>query len=117
MGNYERTWYFSSSQPRIGSPAEMSSLPNPALEQEKAGNTTRAQTCIHHALLLRKCSELEVRQRALFFKGMSDNKSGTFLEVFANIKEAYANIQKVAKGPNPPNRNPEPHLQPRIETY
>jgi hypothetical protein len=103
MGDYAGLWRFLSANPQIVSPSEINNLTNQAMAEEKAGRAQRAQKCIHHAILLRRC--LEGEREKLFFERMSDNESDTFRDVFRVIQTAYANIQVAARG-SPPTQDP-----------
>jgi hypothetical protein len=111
MGDYERLGRFVSENPEIVSETEISSLTNQALAEERARRSTTAQTCIHHAVLLKMCRSLEIKRRGPFFKRMSDNDSDTFLDVFADIKRAYANLQAATSGTTMSVRSADPPSQ------
>jgi Cdc37 Hsp90 binding domain len=111
MGGYERLGRFISENPEIVSQTEISSLTNQALAEERAGRKKTAQTCIHHAILLKMCRSLEIKRRGPFFKRMSDNDSDTFLDVFADIKTAYANLQAAVSGATMSVHNADPPSQ------
>jgi hypothetical protein len=105
-GDYERIWQFVSKNPAIVSQAKISNLMDQALKDHRAGNFTRAQICIHHAILLKKSNELGIVQSELFFKRMSDTKSDTFLEVSLDIQRAYFGISQRALPAQSPQLSP-----------
>lgn len=103
MGDYAGLWQFLSANPQIVSPSEISNLTNQAMAEEKAGRAQRAQKCIHHAILLKRCLEGEMKW--LFFERMSDKESDTFQGVFRDIQTAYTNIRVAAGGGSPPSQD------------
>ncbi len=97
MGVYDKLSRFISDNPDIVSPGDIDDLMAQALEEEKAGHITMSQTCIHQALLLRKCKDLEPKRRRAFFMKMTDRNGDTVKAVVQDMRKVYAKVQKAAQ--------------------
>src|SRR5271155_4979538 len=88
MGQYSRLASFVIDHGEIVSRTEIDNLIAEASRQKRLGKN--AQTLVHHALILRRCKELDTKSRQQFFKNLA-NRKGDTLQVFVDdVKKVYA---------------------------
>ena len=103
MGEYSKLASFVIDHGEIVSRIEIDNLIAEARKQKSLGKN--AQKLVHHALILRRCKELDTKGRAQLFKNL-DNRTGDTLQVFIDdVKKVYATMS----GPTEP-----PGSQPQI---
>src|SRR2546421_2445803 len=103
MGQYSKLASFVIDHSEIVSQTEIDNLIAEASRQKRLGKNT--QTLVHHALILRRCKELDTKGREQFFKNLANRNSDT-LQVFVDgVKTVYATM----RGPTEP-----PAQQPQI---
>jgi hypothetical protein len=96
LGNYLESSRFIWDNPAILAKSEIDALIAEASAAEKAGQSTRAQICIHQALLLRKCKEVGSNNIDSFFRDLTA-KDGRTKDAFVNdVKKVYNSIQQQA---------------------
>lgn len=77
-----------------------------ALAVEKAGQQIRSQTCVHQALLLRRCAEVGPDNFGPFFRNLTARDSKTRESFLKDVKKVYLAIQERAA--RAPLQNQEP---------
>jgi Cdc37 Hsp90 binding domain len=96
LGNYLECSYFITDNPDILAKSEIDALVAEAAAAERAGESTRAQTYIHQALLLRRCNKVGPNNVGSFFRDL-DAKDRRTKESFVNdVKKVYSSIQQQA---------------------
>jgi hypothetical protein len=101
MGSYARLYSFLVDHSEILSHTEIDSLISEARAQERIGDLVYSQTLVHHALLLRRCRELDPKDFARFFKQLDNihsNERRTFVE---RAKKVYEMIRAQARTEEP----------------
>lgn len=93
MGSYTFLHSFLVDHPEILSYTEIDSLIAEARGQERIGNRGYSQTLVHHALLLRRCREMDPKDYPHFFKQLGDTRSDMRHNFINGVKEVYATIQ------------------------
>jgi hypothetical protein len=95
MGQYSKLASFVINHGEIVSRTEIDNLIAEARTQKSLGKN--AQKLVHHALILRRCKELDTKGRERFFKNL-DNKNGDTLQVFVDdVKKVYATMSGPAE--------------------
>ena len=95
MGQYSKLASFVIKHGEIVSRTEIDNLIAEARTQKSLGKN--AQKLVHHALILRRCKELDTKGRERFFKNL-DNKNGDTLQVFVDdVKKVYATMSGPAE--------------------
>lgn len=90
MGQYSKLASFVIDHGEIVSWTEIDNLITEARRQKRLGKN--AQTLVHHALILRRCKELDTKSREQFFKSLA-NRNGNTLQVFVDgVKTVYATM-------------------------
>jgi hypothetical protein len=90
MGQYSKLASFVIDHGEIVSQTEIDDLIAEASRQKRLGKN--AQTLVHHALILRRCKELDTKSRERFFKNL-DNRNGDTRQVFVDgVKTVYATM-------------------------
>ena len=96
LGRYSETARFISENPKLVARSEIDALVAEASIAEKAGQSTMAQTCIHQALLLRKCQNLGLRGFDEFIWELQ--RDSKVKEAFVgDVKAVYSSIQEKAR--------------------
>lgn len=103
MGNYPNTIQFISENPALRSRREIESLNSEALITQQAGQNTRAQTCVHHALLLKKWVDPGHKDVAIdtFRKRMIAKDPQTIDGFIRDVKKVYSTVQTQATNATP----------------
>jgi hypothetical protein len=97
MGQYSKLASFVIDHGEIVSRTEIDSLIAEARRQKSLGKNS--QKLVHHALILRRCRELDTKGRARLFKNL-DNGTGDTLQVFIDdVKKVYATMSGPAESP------------------
>jgi Cdc37 Hsp90 binding domain len=95
MGQYSKLASFVINHAEIVSRIEIDNLIAEARTQKSLGKN--AQKLVHHALILRRCKELDTKGRERFFKNL-DNKNGDTLQAFVDdVKKVYATMSGPAE--------------------
>lgn len=94
LGNYLECSHFIANNPKILAQNEIEALMAEALIAERAGQSTKAQICIHQALLLRKCNEVGLKNNSSFFRELNAKDSRTRESFVMDVKKVYDSIQK-----------------------
>ena len=98
LGSYPESADFIADNQSILQESEIDALIAEASIAEKAGQSTRAQTCIHQALLLRECEKVGASNVSSFFRKLTA-KDGRAKEAFVkDVKKVYVAIQEQVKG-------------------
>lgn len=79
---------------------EIDALITEALVAEQAGQSAKAQTYIHQALLLRKCNEVGRHNISSFFRNLNAKDGGTKESFVKDVEKVYTSIQDL--GPKTP---------------
>jgi hypothetical protein len=106
LGNYTASFEFISDHPSIVAKGEIDALITEALAAERAGQSAKAQTYIHQALLLRKCNEVGTHNISSFFRNLNAKDGGTKESFVCDVKMAYTSIQDL--GPRTPQQRRGP---------
>lgn len=93
LGSYPKTIPFINENPGLIRKTEVQSLTSEAWREQQAGHTTRAQTCVHHALLLRKYLELDESKLGTFCVRMIAGDRETVDTFIHEVKTEYAKVQ------------------------
>ena len=96
LAKYPESKDFISDNPSILTPNEVDSLMAEALAVEKAGQQIRSQTCVHQALLLRRCAEIGLDNFGPFFRNLTTKDSKTRESFLKDVKKVYLSIQERA---------------------
>jgi hypothetical protein len=100
LGNYLESFDFISKNSGIVAQSHIDALVSEALAATKAGQSTRSQTCIHQALLLRHCKAVGPNNISTFFRNLIAGDVKTKENLLNNVKKVYGTIQeKAAKAP------------------
>jgi hypothetical protein len=100
LGKYLESKDFIFHNPSIVAQNEIDALIAEALTAEKAGQSTRSQTCVHQALLLRECKEVGLDNISLFFRSLTARDGKTKESFVKDVKKVYLSIQgQAAKAP------------------
>jgi len=94
LGNDSESARFISKNPGILTKREIDALMAEASIAEKAGQSTRAQTCIYQALLLRECIKLSPDAINSFFGKLTAKDSRIKDAVVKDAKKVYITIQE-----------------------
>ena len=105
VGNYSKLLLFILENKEIVSQSEIDSLISSAREEQRLGHESNAQIFVHHALLLRRCKELDDKERKILFKRLDDKNSETRREFLSFVRTAHASI----KGPSQIPQNTDTH--------
>jgi Cdc37 Hsp90 binding domain len=97
MGNYSKLLLFILENKAIVSQGEIDSLISSAREEQRLGHEINAQTFVHHALLLRKCKELDDKERMILFKRLDDINSETRRDFVSSIRTVHTHIKGSAR--------------------
>jgi hypothetical protein len=109
QGNYTKSFEFISDHPSIVAKSEIDALITEALAAELAGQSTKAQTYIHQALLLRKCNEVGTHNINSFFRSLNAKDGGTKESFVRDVEKVYTSIQNL--GPRTPQQRRGPASQ------
>lgn len=96
LGNYIDSSRFISKNPTILAKSEIDALIAEALIAEKAGQSSRSQTCVHQALLLRECAKLGSKNIDSFFRALSAKDRRAKERFVKDVKKVYSAIQQPA---------------------
>ena len=91
MGKYNELSSFIVSNAEIVSQSEIDNLIAEARVQKKLGKN--AQTLVDHALILRRCKELNAEERSRFFRRMGDRSSTTLKNFLESSEKVLATIR------------------------
>jgi hypothetical protein len=109
MGQYSKLASFVIDHGEIVSRTEIDNLITEARTQKRLGKN--AQTLVHHALILRRCKELDTKGREQFFRNLA-NRNGDTLEVFVNdVKTVYATMSGPTESPGQQSQISNNHSQ------
>jgi hypothetical protein len=97
MGNYSRLSLFILENKEIVSQSEIDSLISSAREEQHLGHESNAQTYVHHALLLRRCKELDDKERRILFKRLDDKNSETRRDFLGFVRTVHTGIKDSAR--------------------
>jgi hypothetical protein len=106
LGNYRESMDFISDNPSILAQNEIDALIAEALTAEKASQSTRSQTCVHQALLLKECIEAGRDNIGPFFRNLAARDSKTKESFVKDVKKVYISIQDRAARVPPQNQEP-----------
>jgi hypothetical protein len=96
MGQYSKLASFMIDHGEIVSQTEIDNLIAEARRQKRLGKN--AQTLVHHALILRRCKELDTKRREQFFKNLGNRNDDTLQVFVGDVKTVYATMS----GPTEP---------------
>ena len=96
LGNYLASSDFISDNPGILAKNEIDALIAEALVAEISGDSTRSQTCIHQALLLRECEKVGTKNIGSFFRDITAKNGKTKDAFVTDVKKVYVTIQQQA---------------------
>jgi hypothetical protein len=96
LGSDSKSAHFISENPGILAKSEIDALMAEASIAEKAGQTTRAQTCIYQALLLRECIKLSPDDIGSFFDELTAKDCRAKNAFVKDVMKVYAKIQEQA---------------------
>jgi hypothetical protein len=96
LGRYSESARFISENPKLVARSEIDALVAEASIAERAGQSTMAQTCIHQALLLRKCQNLGLRGFDGFIWELERDSKAKDAFV-RDVKAVYSSIQEQAR--------------------
>jgi Cdc37 Hsp90 binding domain len=113
IGSYGALHSFVVANPDIVSHTEVDGLIAEARAQETVGNRVYPQTFVHHALLLRRCRELDPREYGKFFKQLDDRGSEARKQFVNSVKIVYATIQGQVRAAVQQRHAPNPQIQGR----
>jgi hypothetical protein len=113
LGKYLESKDFISDNPSILARNEIDALIAEAVAAEKAGQSTRSQTCVHQALLLRECTEVGLGNIGPFFRNLAARDGKTKESFVKDVKKVYLSIQERAARAPLQNQEPSPGLQGR----
>jgi hypothetical protein len=111
LGKYRESMDFISDNPSILAQSEIDALIAEALTAEKASQSTRSQTCVHQALLLKECIEVGRDNIDSFFRNLAARDSKTKESFIKDVKKVYLSIQERAT--RAPIQNQEPTSEPQ----
>ena len=118
LGKYLESKDFISDNPSILAQKEIDALIAEASAAEKAGQPSRSQTCIHQALLLRKCAEVGLDNFGPLFRNLTARDSKTRENFLKDVKKVHLSIQGRAVRAPPQNQEPpsgsQGHTDPRF---
>jgi hypothetical protein len=97
IGSYNRLLLFILENKAIVSQSEIDCLTSLAREEQRLGHESNAQTFVHHALLLRKCKELDDKERRILFKQLDDRNSETRRDFLTSVGTAHTNLKGSAR--------------------
>jgi hypothetical protein len=106
FGKYRESMDFISDNPSILAQNEIDALIAEALTAEKASQSTRSQTCVHQALLLKECIEAGRDNIGPFFRNLTARDSKTKESFVKDVKKVYISIQERAARVPPQNQEP-----------
>jgi hypothetical protein len=109
MGSYSKLSSFVVDNDGIVSQNEIDSLIAEARLQKRLGNNP--QTLVHHALILRRCKDLNDTGRVRFFKRMDDGNDETRKEFVDGVKKVLATMQGPTESSMQQNQTPEAQSQ------
>jgi hypothetical protein len=113
LGNYIGSSDFIADYPSILAKSEIDALIAEASVAERAKQSTRAQTCIHQALLLRKCNEVGSKKIGSFFRDLIA-KDGRMKDSFVkDVKKVYISLQHQAGRTSEQRHGPSPESERR----
>ena len=98
MGQYSKLSSFVIDHRDIVSRTEIDNLIAEASRQKRLGKN--AQTLVHHALILRRCKELDTKGREQFFKDLANRNGGTLQDFVNNVKVVYATMSGPPEQPS-----------------
>jgi hypothetical protein len=108
LGNYLECSHFIADNPNILARSEIEALMAEASIAERAGQSSKAQTCVHQALLLRECNRVGLKNIGSFFRELNGKDSRTKNSFILDVKKVYKSVQQQEgrtpeqrKGPNP----------------
>jgi Cdc37 Hsp90 binding domain len=113
LGNYLECSHFIANNPKILTQSENEALMAEASIAERAGQSTKAQICIHQALLLRKCNEVGLKNNSSFFRELNAKDSRTRESFVMDVKKVYGSIQKQIGRASEQRQGPNPEPQSR----
>jgi hypothetical protein len=111
LGKYLESMDFISDNPSILAQNEIDALIAEALTAEKANQSSRSQTCVHQALLLRECIEVGRDNIVPFFRNLAARDSKAKESFVKSVKKVYLSIQERAG--RAPLQNQEPTSGPQ----
>lgn len=103
LGSDSESAHFISKNPGILAKSEIDALIAEASIAEKAGQPTRAQTCIYQALLLRECIKLSPNGIGSFFDGLTAEDHRAKDAFVKDVVKVYTKIQEQAGRTTQPN--------------
>jgi hypothetical protein len=113
MGNYSKLLLFILENKAIVSQSEIDSLISLAREEQRLGHESNAQTLVHHALLLRRCKELDDKERRILFKRLDDRNSETRRDFLISVGTVHASLKGSARTSSQTPQNTDTHSQGR----
>lgn len=97
MGNYSRLSLFILENKAIVSQSEIDSLISLAREEQRLGHESNARTFVHHALLLRRCKELDDKERGILFRRLDDRNSETRRDFLSSVETVHRSLKGSAR--------------------
>ena len=101
MGDYKGLGQFVSKYPQVVAQSEIQNLLAEAANALRAGKEGLAQTYVHHAVVLQKCSKIKVEERKFLFQDL-DGRRETTKDLIADVNKVYNAIKSQATTPQPP---------------
>jgi hypothetical protein len=113
MSNYSRLLLFILENKAIVSQREIDSLISSAREEQRLGHESNAQIFVHHALLLRRCKELDDKERRILFKRLDDRNSETGRDFLSSVGTVLTSLKGSARTSSQIPQNTDTHSQGR----
>jgi hypothetical protein len=113
MGNYSKLLWFILENKAIVSQIEIDSLISLAREEQRLGHESNAQTLVHHALLLRRCKELDDKERRVLFKRLDDRNSETRRDFLISVGTVHTSLKGSARTSSQTPQDTDAHSQGR----
>jgi hypothetical protein len=113
MSDYSRLLSFILENKAIVSQREIDSLISSAREEQRLGHESKAQIFVHHALLLRRCKELDDRERGTLLKRLDDRNSETRRDFLISVGTVLTSLKGSARTSSQIPQNTDTHSQGR----